>query len=589
MSLVVSDSEFRANSTMYSGGAILLKEGGSLRVEGSVFHGNDAGPQRTYGGGIFLEGGTATISQSTFTGNSALQGGAIWGRESHLLVADSRIAGNTAGNELGQGGGIYIQGGSLAVHGSSIVGNTAFVSGYSDGPAGGGGIWSRDSVLTVGDSTIAGNSAVYAASFGSAAGGGIYAGGSGSLTIRNSTITGNRAEADEAASGGGIHVGAVPFEIVNSIVAGNSVLGSPSGGRDIFGAITLSNGHNVFGTAVAGEVSGDRENVAPGLLFAAVDPATGGGLVGANGAVALANRVGNPALGGGDPLAGLPVDQLGAPRPRPGGTLPDIGAAESGFAPSRVASANNDVLTGNGGRNTISGLAGHDFIRGLGGNDALRGNAGGDLLDGGAGNDGLDGGAGLDLAFFGGSNAVVVDLSGAADTARRGGETDRLAHIEGAIGSSAADSFKGDGGRNFFQGGAGRDSYTLGGGRDVVDIDVAGHSGLAANRDVVTDFVHLVDHLDLSGIDADVTAAGNQGFRFIGAVGLGTRPGTVSTFTDAGNTIVRGSTDADSPRRVPDHPGRPRHGDRGGLLSVAAAGHEDGPASARARGWRRPW
>ena len=299
----------------------------------------------------------------------------------------------------------------------------------------------------------------------------------------------------QAARGGGIYVGAIPFDIANSIVAGNTVVGSPSGGRDIFGTITLSNGHNVFGTAVAGDVSGDRENVAPGLLFAALDPATGGGLVGANGAVALANRVTNPALSGGDLLAALAVDQLGAPRPRPTVTLPDIGAAESSFAPSKVASANNDVLTGSSSRNTISGLAGHDFIRGLGGNDTLRGNDGGDLLDGGAGNDTLDGGAGFDLALFGGSTAVVVDLSGATDTAKRGSETDTLIGIEGAIGSSAADIFRGDAGRNFFQGGAGKDTYTLGGGRDVVDIDVAGHSGLGANRDVVTDFVHLVDRI----------------------------------------------------------------------------------------------
>ena len=71
-------------------------------------------------------------------------------------------------------------------------------------------------------------------------------------------------------------------------------------------------------------------------------------------------------------------------------------------------------------------------------------------------------------------------------------------------------------------------------------------AGWAQNRDVVTDFIHLVDRLDLSGIDADVTSAGNQAFRFIGTIGLGTTPGTVSYFVDGGNTIVRGSTDTDN-------------------------------------------
>jgi hypothetical protein len=144
---------------------------------------------------------------------------------------------------------------------------------------------------------------------------------------------------------------------------------------------------------------------------------------------------------------------------------------------------------------------------------------------------------------------VVVDLSGTVDTARRGTETDTLTGIEGAVGSGAADTFTGDGGRNFFHGAGGPDRYTLGGGRDVVDVDVdlAAHSGPgSAARDVVTDFAPGVDDLDLTGIDADATRAGDQAFRFVGTAGLGTRPGAVGYVVSGGNTIVRASTDADS-------------------------------------------
>jgi hypothetical protein len=543
-SLRVQGTQFVSNASYYSGGVIRLEQGGSLVVECSVFRDNEGGSEDSFGGAVFLEGSDATISETTFSGHRVQQGGAIAGRDSHVTLTDSTITGNTALFQYARGGGIYTYGGSLDVIRSSIEGNVVHTTDFD--PTGGGGIWSRDSVLTVADSTIAGNSAIYDGDFGLATGGGIYASGSGSATIRNSTITGNLAQGPSGARGGGIYVGTAALDIANSIVAGNTVQGSSAEGRDIFGAITLSNGHNVFGSNVVGNVSGDRQNVAAGLLFAALDPATGGGLVDANGAVALADRVTNPALSGGDPLAALPVDQLGTPRPRPAISLPDIGAAESGFAPSRVASRNNDVLTGSSGGDTIDGLAGHDLIRGLGGNDLLRGADGGDLLDGGGGNDTLNGGAGFDLASFGGSTAVVLDLSGASDTARRGSETDRLIGVEGAIGSGAADIFRGDAGRNFFQGGAGKDRYTLGGDRDLVDIDVAGHSGVGSSRrDVVTDFVHLADHLDLSGIDADVTLAGNQAFRFVGAAGLGTTPGTLGYFTRWGNTIVRGSTDAD--------------------------------------------
>ena len=108
------------------------------------------------------------------------------------------------------------------------------------------------------------------------------------------------------ASGGGIYVGAIPFDIANSIVAGNSVDGLHRRQVATSSAPSRSATATTCSAAtVTGDVSGDRENVAPGLLFAALDPATGGGLVGANGAVALANRVTNPALSGGDLLAAL--------------------------------------------------------------------------------------------------------------------------------------------------------------------------------------------------------------------------------------------------------------------------------------------
>ena len=222
-----------------------------------------------------------------------------------------------------------------------------------------------------------------------------------------------------------------------------------------------------------------------------------------------------------------------------------MGAAEGSQVLSTTASANNDVLTGTSGGNLITGLAGNDLLRGLGGNDTLNGGNGSDFLDGGAGNDRLNGGTGIDLVSYAGAAKVVVDLSGATDTAKRGSETDTLTGVEGAIGSSADDIFKGDNLNNYFQGGAGRDIYTGGGGRDLFDIDAAAHSPFGSQRDVVTDFVHMSDHLDVSGIDADATLAGNQAFRFVGTAALGTTPGAIGYHFSGANTIVSGNTDTD--------------------------------------------
>jgi Ca2+-binding RTX toxin-like protein len=308
----------------------------------------------------------------------------------------------------------------------------------------------------------------------------------------------------------------------------------------------LSNGHNVFGSTIAGAVEGDAVNVAASSIFATIDGWAQGGALSPSGIVLLRNDAANPALSGADPLAAMPTAQLGGARPSPATSLADIGSVEISQTLSTTASASNNVLTGTATANTLSGLAGNDLLRGLAGNDTLSGGNGSDLLDGGVGNDKIDGGVGIDLVTYAGSKtAVVLDLSGAADTAKQGQEIDTLTGIEGAIGSDAGDTFKGDGLRNLFQGGAGKDVYTGGAGRDLFDFDAAAHSAVGANRDVITDFVHLVDDLDLTGIDADTTLAGDQTFRFVGTAALTATPGEVGWYSSGGNTIVRGSIDAD--------------------------------------------
>ena len=328
-----------------------------------------------------------------------------------------------------------------------------------------------------------------------------------------------------------------------SIVAGNSTVSGS--GNDIAGVVTFSNGHNIFGSDVTGAILGDLQGISPNILFVDVDPDTGGGQLNSAGAIPLRNNASNPASSGGDFLSAPSVDQLGANRPLPVGSLPDVGAAERNQALSTTASDNNDVLAGTEGTNMISARAGADLIRGFAGNDTLRGEGGSDVLDGGPGNDLLDGGDGTDLARFGGSTAVAVDL--VAGTAKRGAETDTLSSIQGAIGSSAADTFIGDGGQNVFQGGAGRDIATGGAARDLYDFDrIQDSPDGSAERDVITDFAPGSDHIDLTEIDANNRAGGNQMFRWVGTEGLGTTPGAVGYFTASGNTIIHASVDADT-------------------------------------------
>jgi hypothetical protein len=61
--------------------------------------------------------------------------------------------------------------------------------------------------------------------------------------------------------------------------------------------------------------------------------------------------------------------------------------------------------------------------------------------------------------------------------------------------------------------GGGLDAATGGAVRDVFDYDYTSHSlPGSANRDVIIDFAHNSDKIDLAGIAADATHAGNQAF-----------------------------------------------------------------------------
>ena len=212
------------------------------------------------------------------------------------------------------------------------------------------------------------------------------------------------------------------------------------------------------------------------------------------------------------------------------------------------------MLTGTSSANTIRALGGADYLKGLAGNDTLYGGDQGDVLDGGPGNDKLYGDSGVDLVVYTGATKVTVDLSLATDKATRGSEVDTLYNIEGAIGSNSADTFKGNEYNNFFQGGLGRDTFTGNAtttrgtpDRDLYDFNATAESGITSTtRDLIKDFAVGADKLDLMGIDADTTVAGNQAFRWVGSAAFTGTPGELGYFTADGNTIVRGSNDTDS-------------------------------------------
>jgi hypothetical protein len=529
------------------GGAIFVRSGAELEVTDSKILRNTADE----GGGIASAGGAVVVRDSVLSGNRSDQywsgGGAISVTDGgRLLVEDSTVSGNRAGGQggfldgtVGVGGGILVEDGTATILRSSITGNEAVL---------GAGIRAVGSVLVIDDSTLAANLAYQGE--GRSPGSGSAIEGDGEVRITNSTITNNAVEDAWIYASAAVDVSG-SLEIANSIVAGNysyAGLGEPDAptASDIRFGVTFSNGHNIFGSDVDGAVAGDLENMAPGTVFADLAEDYGGGTLAADGTVPLRASTANPALGGADWLLGATADQTGTARPAPAGSEPDAGATESPFAQSTRPSAGNDLLIGTESVDSLSGGHGHDFLRGLGGRDVLLGGDGGDLLEGGAAADRIEGGAGIDIASYrDGITAVTVDLRGSADTAVRGTVTDTLLSIEGAIGGGGHDRFWGDAGANWFHGGDGADIYTGGGGRDLFDIDAVSESRAGSRRDVITDFTHLVDRIDLAGIDADATLAGNQEFRWVGSAAL-SGAGEVGFYLSGGDTIIRLSTEADA-------------------------------------------
>ncbi|MBI5842518.1 MAG: cadherin domain-containing protein [Chloroflexi bacterium] len=162
-----------ANGGIATGdGAGVLNEG-TLTITNSTFSGNSASGYN--GGGIFNYFGTLTITNSTFSGNSATSGGGLFNTGT-LTVTNSTFSGNSASDPSFGGGGIYSDYGTVTISNSTFSSNTA------DGR--GGGFYNFDGSTTITNSTFSGNS-------GASGAGGIEIN-SGDLTLSN-TIVANSA------------------------------------------------------------------------------------------------------------------------------------------------------------------------------------------------------------------------------------------------------------------------------------------------------------------------------------------------------------------------------------------------------------
>jgi len=163
-----------------AGGGLFVDSDATARLMRVMVRGNSAGG---YGGGLFVlggGGGTATLTQTTVSGNSANYGGGLCVYASTATLTQTTVSGNSAS---GYGGGLLVTASSTAtLMQTTVSGNSA------NSPGGGVCVFGSKAMLT--QTTVSGNSADL--------GGGLYLDGGGRATLLDTIVIDNA-----AASNGG--------------------------------------------------------------------------------------------------------------------------------------------------------------------------------------------------------------------------------------------------------------------------------------------------------------------------------------------------------------------------------------------------
>lgn len=209
---------FDGNKAKWNGGAIFNE--GTLNISNALFNQNGFvdGSTITKGGAIRNEStnnpASLTLSDTTFSSNSAENGGAIYNDSGSTLTINPNVAFNS-NSAADNGGGIFNQG-TATIDGASFNSNSATQKS-------GGAIYTTGN-LTVRNTSFTGNT-LTVANPNWRYGGGAIQQDSGSLTIDNSNFDGNITNS----RGGAIHLLRNNVTISNSTFTGNKA-GSGDGG-----------------------------------------------------------------------------------------------------------------------------------------------------------------------------------------------------------------------------------------------------------------------------------------------------------------------------------------------------------------------
>jgi predicted outer membrane repeat protein len=308
---IVTNVTFSANSATNGGG---LDISGYATLTNVTFNNNSA---IGYGGGIQNYGGGAlTLVNVVFKGNSAANGGGMQNDQSSATLSDVSFSGNSASL---QGGGIYNYTSNPTL--KSVTFNSNLASNN------GGGMYNENSSPTLTNATFSGNSATN--------GGGMENYNTSSATLKNVTFKSN-----SASNGGGMYNYSSSPTLTNATFSGNTASLDGAGMDN-----ENSSSPYIFDSIFWNDGSAEIWNSSPGLTIA--DSIVAGGcpagsstcsnILNANPALGplqnnggftktMALGAGSPAIDAGKNATCTSKDQRGVTRPQ--GAACDIGAYE---------------------------------------------------------------------------------------------------------------------------------------------------------------------------------------------------------------------------------------------------------------------
>ncbi|WOD12976.1 peroxidase family protein [Pseudomonas sp. NyZ704] len=252
--------------------------------------------------------------------------------------------------------------------------------------------------------------------------------------------------------------------------------------------------------------------------------------------------------------------------------VPVAAIAGTNGADALIGTAGGDTIMGLDGRDVIFGHDGDDDILGGDGADMLYGDGGDDRILGEDGNDFINAGAGDDTVFGGDGDDLFVAEAGDGDdtyygddmVGGAGNDTLDMSAIMAAITADLGTGFMGRGsvssaetGNDVLWGvenivtGSGDDTITANNAVNVMDGGAGNDtfrflSAADANGDTIMGF-QPGDRIDLSGLDANGCAQGNQSFTLVteSFTGAGQLLFSHQTLDGEDYTVVQGNTTGD--------------------------------------------